>query len=118
MAVVSNLYELITKKDIEQVVESEDTLDFHNIRRRVRVGFGPCQGTFCMSRLAEIIIKNNNSKFHKKEIIDFLTERLKGSIRTSYGDQAKQIMLSDYIYQENFGLELNEDNEEKDDIRT
>ena len=53
----------------------------------------------------------------EKSILNFWSERLKGSIRTSFGDQAKQILLSDYIHQENFGLRLTEENAEKDDIR-
>ena len=51
-------------------------------------------------------------------MISFCTERLKGSIKTSYGDQAKQILLNDYVLRENFGLDLNEENSEKEDIRS
>ena len=109
--------ELITKKDIEQVVESEDTLDFHNIRRRVRVGFGPCQGTFCNSRLANLLVSKKYNFNIEESILDFWAERLKGSISTSYGDQAKQVLLSDYIFQENFGLNLNVANKNKDEVR-
>ena len=39
-------------------------------------------------------------------------------MRTAYGDQAKQMLLSDYIYQENFGLQINEENAEEDDTRS
>ena len=109
--------ELITKKDIEQVVESEDTVDFHNIRRRVRVGFGPCQGTFCNSRLANLLASKKYNFNIEESILDFWAERLKGSIKTAYGDQAKQVLLSDYIFQENFGLNLNAANKNKDEVR-
>ena len=110
--------EAITKTDIEELMKNENLSDFHDIRRRIRVGFGPCQGTFCNSRLAEIVASQNKDIDIKKSILNFWSERLKGSIRTSYGDQAKQILLSDYIHQENFGLRLNEENSEKEDIRT
>ena len=110
--------EAITKTDIEELMKKENLSDFHDIRRRIRVGFGPCQGTFCNSRLAEIVASQNKDIDIKKSILNFWSERLKGSIRTSYGDQAKQILLSDYIHQENFGLRLNEENSEKEDIRT
>ena len=98
--------ELITKEDIESVLEDENNVDFHNIRRRVRVGFGPCQGTFCNSRLANLLTSKNYDFDIQSSILDFWEERLKGSITTAYGDQAKQILLSDYIFQENFGLNL------------
>ena len=109
--------EAITKTDIEEIMKNENLFDFHDIRRRIRVGFGPCQGTFCNSRLAEIVVNHKIDIDIKKSILNFWSERLKGSIRTSYGDQAKQILLSDYIHQENFGLRLTEENSEKDDIR-
>ena len=98
--------ELITKEDIESVLEDENNVDFHNIRRRVRVGFGPCQGTFCNSRLANLLTSKNYDFDIQSSILDFWEERLKGSIKTAYGDQAKQILLSDYIFRENFGLNL------------
>ena len=109
--------ESVTKSDIENLMNQENITDFHDIRRRIRVGFGPCQGTFCTSRLAEIFIAKKNELDFKKFILNFLSERLKGSMRTAYGEQAKQMLLSDYIYQENFGLQLNIETSEKDDFR-
>ena len=53
----------------------------------------------------------------EESILNFWAERLKGSISTSYGDQAKQVLLSDYIFQENFGLNLNSLKKNKDEIR-
>ena len=98
--------ELITKKDIEEVIEGKDKIDFHDIRRRVRVGFGPCQGTFCNSRLANLLVSKNYDFDIEESILDFWAERLKGSRCVAYGDQVKQVLLSDYIFQENFGLDL------------
>ena len=109
--------ELITKKDIEEVVENEDIIDFHNIRRRVRVGFGPCQGTFCNSRLANLLASKKYDFDMEESILDFWAERLKGSINTAYGDQAKQVLLSDYIFQENFGLNLTSLNKKNDEVK-
>jgi len=107
--------ELITKEDIEKVMEDEDTVDFHDFRRRVRVGFGPCQGTFCNSRLANLLTSKNYDFDVEESILNFWEERLKGSKSTAYGDQAKQILLSDYIFQENFGLKLSPKNKDIDD---
>ena len=110
--------ELITKKDIEDVMKNEEIIDFHNIRRRVRVGFGPCQGTFCNSRLANLLVGKKYDFDIEESILNFWAERLKGSIRTAYGDQAKQILLSDYIFQENFGLNLNSISTNEDEVRS
>tara|TARA_Y100000590_G_scaffold240107_1_gene270027 strand:+ start:5611 stop:7173 length:1563 start_codon:yes stop_codon:yes gene_type:complete len=105
--------ESVLKSEIENLIKEEKIYDFHDLRRRIRIGFGPCQGTFCNSRLADIIAKYNDNDLIDS-ILNFWSERLKGSVKTSYGDQAKQILLSDYIFQENFGLKLNKDNAEKD----
>ncbi|PPR40555.1 MAG: Anaerobic glycerol-3-phosphate dehydrogenase subunit A [Alphaproteobacteria bacterium MarineAlpha5_Bin12] len=110
--------ELITKKDIEDVMKNEEIIDFHNIRRRVRVGFGPCQGTFCNSRLANLLVGKKYDFDIEESILNFWAERLKGSISTAYGDQAKQILLSDYIFQENFGLNLNSISTNEDEVRS
>ncbi len=107
--------ELITKKDIETVMENEEIVDFHNIRRRVRVGFGPCQGTFCCSRLANLLLNKEYDFDVEESILDFWQERLKGSIKTAYGDQAKQVLLSDCLFQENFGLNLKSKNKRIDE---
>ncbi len=109
--------ESVMKSEIENLIKNEKITNFHDIRRRIRIGFGPCQGSFCNTRLAEIIAKNTNEEELHDSIINFWLERLKGSIKTSYGDQAKQILLSDYIFEENLGLKLNKDNTEKDTKR-
>ena len=110
--------ELITKKDIEDVMKNEEIIDFHNIRRRVRVGFGPWQGTFCNSRLANLLVGKKYDFDIEESILNFWAERLKGSISTAYGDQAKQILLSYYIFQENFGLNLNSISTNEDEVRS
>ena len=53
----------------------------------------------------------------EESILDFWAERLKGSINTAYGDQAKQVLLSDYIFQENFGLNLTSLNKKNDEVK-
>ena len=67
-----------------------------------------------MPSKAQLELPNFNIE---ESILDFWAERLKGSISTSYGDQAKQVLLSDYIFQENFGLNLNVANKNKDEVR-
>ena len=74
-------------------------------------------GTFCNSRLANLLVSKKYNFNIEESILDFWAERLKGSISTSYGDQAKQVLLSDYIFQENFGLNLNVANKNKDEVR-
>jgi glycerol-3-phosphate dehydrogenase len=81
----------------------------HDFRRRSRVGFGPCQGTFCGSRVASLLAEYDSEYPSKNDLGKFWTERLKGSIFTSWGQQAKQLVLSDSIYRETLGIRLDKD---------
>lgn len=90
---------------------------FQDLRRRLRVGFGPCQGTFCASRLAALVAELAQSDDLIAELQGFWSERLKGSVATAWGQQARQILLSDAVFRENFGLELRDDAHPRDHER-
>jgi glycerol-3-phosphate dehydrogenase len=74
----------------------------HDIRRRLRLGFGPCQGTFCGPRAAEAIARAGHAA--SVELDDFYQERAKGMASVAWGAQARQILLAEYIYRRIAGL--------------
>ena len=79
-----------------------DTL--HDLRRRLRIGFGPCQGTFCAPRAANRLVVHRPATDGASEIRDLWTERLKGMAPVAWGVQARQVLLSDVIHQRILGL--------------
>ncbi|MDD7466022.1 MAG: anaerobic glycerol-3-phosphate dehydrogenase subunit GlpA [Actinomycetaceae bacterium] len=47
--------ELVTRSMIEQALADQPHANFDDLRRQLRIGMGPCQGTFCAPRLAGIV---------------------------------------------------------------
>jgi glycerol-3-phosphate dehydrogenase len=80
------------------------TTNLHDLRRRLRVGFGPCQGTFCGPRLAEMQARAHTGAAPSRELDDFWSERIKGMVLTGWGKQARQILLSEHVHRRMLGL--------------
>ncbi len=98
--------EAVDRQAIQELLRDREISSLHDVRRRLRVGFGPCQGSFCGSRLAELLAEVNPDFATTDELGRFWTERLKGSAHTAWGDQARQLLLSDAIYRGALGLRL------------
>ena len=78
----------------------------HDLRRRLRIGFGPCQGTFCAGRVAGLLAEADPSFPAEGALARFWGERLKGMVRTAWGEQARQVLLSDLVFREVMGIRL------------
>ncbi len=100
--------ESIDRDLVSQMVNDEGLKRFHDLRRRLRIGFGPCQGTFCGSRLAGLVAHLDQDFPAQKELEAFWAERLKGATRTAWGHHARQIILSDAVFRENLGIRLDD----------
>ena len=100
--------EMVTKADIETLLHDPVIKDPHDLRRRLGVGFGSCQGTFCGCRLAELMMGMPDALPVEDTLGHFWTERLKGGVKTAWGEQAKQLLVSDSVYRETLGIRLRE----------
>ena len=98
--------EAVGKAEIEALIEDADISDLHDLRRRLRVGFGPCQGTYCGCRVAELVMRRTGLPSVQPILSSFWTERLKGGVQTAWGEQARQMLLSDAVYRETLGVRL------------
>ncbi len=101
--------EAVGRDEIAALIRETGIGRLHDLRRRLRIGFGPCQGTFCGSRVAELLAMADDNFLVETELGRFWTERLKGSVRTAWGDQARQALLSDAVYREILGVRLDRD---------
>lgn len=90
---------LLTDPDVENL---------HDLRRRSRLGFGPCQGTFCANRAAAMLAEARPGFSAHDELERFWTERLKGMVPTAWNEQARQTMLSDLVNRGILGLRLSD----------
>lgn len=98
--------ELVTKSEVSDLIENHNITRLHDLRRRLRVGFGPCQGTYCGSRVASLIASHDPNYCSDLDLADFWSERLQGSMHTAWGYQARQALLSDIVYRETLGIRL------------
>jgi glycerol-3-phosphate dehydrogenase len=93
--------ELITRTRLEDTIRQRDTTSLDDIRRLLRLGMGPCQGGFCIYRVAGIL-HAGGSVDHlgaNRALLDFLEERWKGLHPILHGDQLRQARLDDWIFQ-------------------
>jgi len=97
--------ESVSQSTIDALI-AERGYGLHDLRRRLRIGFGPCQGTFCAGRVAGLIAEADPSFPAAEALAQFWGERLKGMTRTAWGDQARQILLSDLVFREIMGIRL------------
>ena len=96
--------EAVDRETIETFTDGTDRGHIHDLRRRLRIGFGPCQGTFCGPRVADLLATIDPGFPVVPALAEFWGERLKGAVHTAWCDQARQIALSDTVYREVLGL--------------
>jgi glycerol-3-phosphate dehydrogenase len=103
--------ELVTTAQVrETVAAGVDELE--DLRRKLRVGYGPCQGAFCVWRAAGVLAERREEEAADGPVGDpitglsrFVEERWRGQHTTIWGDQARQLLLNQAIYRGTFALE-------------
>jgi glycerol-3-phosphate dehydrogenase len=93
--------ELIGRGRLEEAMRNTGTANLDDIRRRLRLGMGPCQGGFCMYRATGILhaVDHLDGADASESLLTFLHERWKGTWPILYGDQLRQARLDDWIFQ-------------------
>jgi glycerol-3-phosphate dehydrogenase len=91
---------------VDRLLADAGAVSFDDLRRLLRVGFGPCQGTFCAPRAASLLAAHRPACNAAGELHDFWLERLKGMAPVAWGAQARQLLLNDAIYERTLGLRL------------
>lgn len=78
-----------------------------DIRRKTRLGMGPCQGGFCSFRATGIALENAAIDIERATglLRLFLKNRWIGLWPILYGDQVKQCALDDWIFQGIYDVE-------------
>jgi glycerol-3-phosphate dehydrogenase len=93
--------ELIGRSRLEETMRERGSTNLDDIRRRLRLGMGPCQGGFCIYRAAGILhgVGRLDGAEASESLRAFLQERWKGVWPILYGDQLRQARLDDWIFQ-------------------
>jgi len=112
--------EMVTEGEIEYAIKKLEVKNLVDLRRRTRLGMGPCQGGLCAYRVAGIFQELGGalSGDTNKLLEDFLEERWKGMKPVLWGDSLREAEFLYWIYQGLFGISKIEDNYKKDSDKT
>jgi glycerol-3-phosphate dehydrogenase len=98
--------EAVQPEEVGRLLSGDAGIRLEDLRRRLRLGFGPCQGTFCAPRAAELLTLLQPAADSVGELEAFWRERLKGIAPVAWGVQARQLLLNDCIYGRTLGLRI------------
>jgi glycerol-3-phosphate dehydrogenase len=98
--------EQVTWAEVQSVMPENGRFHLGDIRRRTRLGMGPCQGTFCQHRAAAMAVEKGFATPDQAEwaLQNALKERRKGMNVVATGETAKQVQLMEAIYRVSLGL--------------
>ncbi|MBW1641281.1 MAG: anaerobic glycerol-3-phosphate dehydrogenase subunit A [Deltaproteobacteria bacterium] len=98
--------EMVTAGEVDYAIKNLFVKDIIDLRRRTRVGMGPCQGALCAYRAAGQIVQHEvaDGEDASKMMIDFFEERWKGIKPILWGDALREMEFTYWIYQGLFGL--------------
>jgi glycerol-3-phosphate dehydrogenase len=109
--------ELVTRGQVRAAVAGGLT-ELEDLRRKLRLGYGPCQAAFCAWRAAGMLAEaaapegsgepQGGAPVDRRDYLGglerFLEERWRGQQATTWGDQARQALLNHAIYRGIFDL--------------
>jgi glycerol-3-phosphate dehydrogenase len=98
--------EQVTWAEIEAALPEDGRFHLGNVRRRTRLGMGPCQGTFCHHRAAACAVEKGKATIEEANwaLHQAIFERKKGMDVVATGETAKQLQLMDAIYRVSLGM--------------
>nr|WP_086941156.1 anaerobic glycerol-3-phosphate dehydrogenase subunit A [Thaumasiovibrio occultus] len=90
--------EMVTAGEIQYAIQSLDVHNLVDLRRRTRLGMGPCQGELCAYRAASLFTQYTDTNAANL-LVDFLEERWKGAKPILWGDALRESEYSYWIYE-------------------
>lgn len=97
--------EMVTAGEIEYAIKKLDVHNLVDLRRRTRLGMGPCQGELCTYRAASLFEQHAQLDGHEASLLlsEFLEERWKGIKPVFWGNALREAEFSYWIYEGLFG---------------
>lgn len=101
--------EEVTVGEVNHAIDNLQVSTLSQLRRRVRLGMGTCQGELCTLRAAGILCQRCNKSVQEAmdDMADFLNERWKGMYPVGWGPTLNEAHLSAIIYQDLCGITTN-----------
>ena len=116
--------ELVTRAMLDEVLDRLPDASLDDVRRRTRLGMGPCQGGFCTFRAAGVVAERaagaragptaGDARGPRSEpdprvadlaMIDFLRERYRGTRPVAHGRQLQEALFIAGVYWGTLGVE-------------
>lgn len=93
--------EMVTAGEIEYAIKQLDVNNLVDLRRRTRLGMGPCQGELCSYRAASLFqdYAGISGQQSSQLLVEFLEERWKGIKPIFWGDALREAEFSYWIYE-------------------
>lgn len=76
-----------------------------DLRRRTRIGLGPCQGAICGVRAADLVAASGHHADVVADLAAFWRERRKGIASVAWGEQARQLLLGEHVHARLLGVD-------------
>jgi len=98
--------ESVTVGEVRHAMQSLVVRNITDLRRRTRMGMGPCQGELCACRAAGLLVRNGVTQPQdaKTQLARFLEERWKGVRPLAWGDSLRESEFTMWLYQSVCGL--------------
>jgi len=98
--------EMVTCGEIEYALKQLDVKNLIDLRRRTRVGMGPCQGELCAYRAAGLMAEfsDMDGAAASRDLRSFIEERWKGTRPICWGDALRETEFTYWVYEGLFGL--------------
>lgn len=98
--------EMVTEGEVEYALKHLNVHDIIDLRRRTRIGMGPCQGELCAYRSAGLFsaYRPEGSEEATMLLQDYLEERWHGIKPVLWGDGLRESEFTYWIYANLFGL--------------
>jgi glycerol-3-phosphate dehydrogenase len=98
--------ETVSAGEIRHAIDHLLVRDLIDLRRRTRIGMGPCQGEMCAYRAAGLLVHHGvaSPETMIAQLVEFLEERWKGIRPLLWGDSLRESEFTQWTYREVCGL--------------
>ena len=98
--------EEVSVGEVKYALKELDVNGLVDLRRRIRVGMGTCQGELCACRAAGLMEESKIMCSDKaiEDLVKFLDERWKGIFPVAWGDTLRESEYTSWVYESICGL--------------
>lgn len=96
----------VSVAEVNYAIETLQSKNILNLRRRTRLGMGTCQGELCACRAAGLLAKANGcARRSVEDLAAFMNERWKGMFPVAWGETLAEAQFTSWIYEGVCGLD-------------